>query len=99
MTNAAEITAQAIAVATKSNIAHDAELVAQVVASGLPASADFVSPEGHNLRISGETVHMLRDGEIVKSVPLAVIGADRILISYAISRGRIASGSIGATLG
>lgn len=97
MTN--DIASQAIAAAIKAGIAHNSDLISEVVASGLPASADFVSPEGHSLRIDGDTVHMLRRGEIVKSVPLAAIGADRILISYAISCGRIAQGSFGATLG
>jgi hypothetical protein len=85
-------TAQAQAL--KAGIGINTAVLADTIRGGLPDNVVFDSPEGLGVvRKTGELIAFVRDGKIVRQATLLQVGADRLLVNYAISRAYLGTGS------
>lgn len=85
------LTATAIRQADKSGLPHNPNVIVETIRKGLPRDVEFGSAEGlGTIRKTGDVIEFLRDGNVVKTATLEQVGADRLLVNYAISQAVVA---------
>ena len=79
----------AVAQAEKAGIDHNPEIIRSAVGTGLPESCEFAVMGHGTVRRRGERVEFVRDGKVVRQATVSEVGFDRLLVMYAIDKGRL----------